>query len=139
MIRAGDFDVARKSLVMQTLDQEANMLALFGDGAATTNPLELKPPAQTISPSPTPSPGSLEEQKAGAERASSIFTEAQALRELPGVPLYFASSHALVKPYVRGFETNLLDAPSLKRVSIDTAWVHPTPKQTITIARTRLP
>jgi hypothetical protein len=41
------------------------------------------------------------------------------------MPIYFASSYALVKPYVTGFETNLLDAPSLKHVRIDTAWQQP--------------
>lgn len=132
MIRAGDFDVARKSLVMQTLDDETNILTLFGEGAVNSDPhanqskgatAQQPPPSKDIS-SQTESP--LEE---------GILNEAKALRELPGIPIYFASSQALVKPYVRGFETNLLDAPSLKRVSINTAWTHPTPKQTITVAR----
>jgi hypothetical protein len=43
------------------------------------------------------------------------------------MPIYFASSYALVKPYVRGFEANLLDAPSLKHVRIDTSWQQPVP------------
>src|SRR5215207_9194778 len=34
MLRAGDYDVARRSLVMQTTDEETNMLQLFGDPAA---------------------------------------------------------------------------------------------------------
>ena len=54
-----------------------------------------------------------------------ILSEAQALRELPAMPIYFASSYALVKPYVVGFEANLLDAPSLKHVRIDTSWQQP--------------
>ena len=49
----------------------------------------------------------------------------QALKELPAIPIYFASSYALVKPYVVGFDTNLLDAPSLKHVRIDTSWQQP--------------
>jgi hypothetical protein len=44
---------------------------------------------------------------------------------LKAIPLYFASSYALVKPYVTGFDTNVLDAPSLKRVQINTEWRHP--------------
>jgi len=36
--------------------------------------------------------------------------------------LYFPTSYSLVKPYVRGFEMNGLDAPSLRDVSIDNTW-----------------
>jgi hypothetical protein len=42
--------------------------------------------------------------------------------ELPAIPLYFPTSYSLVKPYVLGFETNTLDAPSLKEVRIDNNW-----------------
>jgi hypothetical protein len=51
-----------------------------------------------------------------------IESEDQALRELKAVPIYFASSYSLVKPYVSGFHTNVLDSPSLKSIRIDTAW-----------------
>ncbi len=54
--------------------------------------------------------------------ASIVLSEAQALRELPAIPIYFATSNILVKPYVEGFQTNLLDAPILKYVRIDTGW-----------------
>jgi hypothetical protein len=54
-----------------------------------------------------------------------IETESQALNDLSAVPIYFASSYALVKPYVSGFDSNVLDAPSLKTVRINTAWKHP--------------
>jgi len=50
------------------------------------------------------------------------LTEEQALEELPAIPLYFPTSYSLVKPYVQGFETNVLDAPSLKSVKIDNNW-----------------
>ena len=51
-----------------------------------------------------------------------ILTEAQASDEIPAIPLYFPSSYALVKPYVRGFELNSLDAPALKDVEIQFDW-----------------
>ena len=54
-----------------------------------------------------------------------IESEEQALRQLKAVPIYFASSYALVKPYVIGFNSNVLDAPSLKTVRIDTSWSEP--------------
>ena len=49
-------------------------------------------------------------------------TEAQALKDLRAVPIYFASSYSLVKPYVTGFDTNVFDAPSLKKTRLDTSW-----------------
>jgi hypothetical protein len=41
------------------------------------------------------------------------------------MPIYFASSYSLVKPYVSGFDANVLDAPSLKTVRINTDWKQP--------------
>jgi hypothetical protein len=49
-----------------------------------------------------------------------VESEAQALKDLKAVPIYFASSYSLVKPYVSGFDSNVLDAPSLKKTRIDT-------------------
>ena len=49
-------------------------------------------------------------------------SEAQALQDLKAIPIYFASSYAVVKPYVSGFDANVLDAPSLKKTRMDTSW-----------------
>lgn len=49
-------------------------------------------------------------------------SEAEALQDLKAMPIYFASSYAVVKPYVSGFDSNVLDAPSLKKTRIDTTW-----------------
>ena len=51
-----------------------------------------------------------------------ILTNDDALYELRAIPLYFPTSYHLVKPYVKGFDGNALDAPSLKAVEIDPAW-----------------
>ncbi len=59
-----------------------------------------------------------------------ILTEAEALEKLPAIPLYFPISFSLVKPYIKGFETNALDAPSLQKVEIDNNW-QPTDKKII--------
>ncbi|HEV2762318.1 MAG TPA: ABC transporter substrate-binding protein, partial [Pyrinomonadaceae bacterium] len=114
----GDYDVARRSMVMQTTDEASNMLSLFdraplrpdapeatGEASATTTPV---PDAAAAESSPNAG--------RGENLPAPLLTEEQALRELPAFPVYFASSYALVKPYVRGFDANLLDAPSLKRV-----------------------
>ena len=116
-IGAGDYDVVRRGLVMQTTDELTNLRMLFEQDARLSTVLSSNP-AQTDSS--TPPEGSA---------ASSIATpasEAEALNELKAVPLYFASSYALVKPYVNGFDTNVFDAPLLKRVHINTEWRPPT-------------
>ncbi len=51
-----------------------------------------------------------------------ITSEAQAISELQAIPLYFPKSYSLVKPYIEGFDTNILDAPSLKNVKINSDW-----------------
>jgi hypothetical protein len=51
-----------------------------------------------------------------------IMTEDEAIIEVPAIPLYFPTSFALVKPYVKGFEMSNLDAPLLKNVVIDNNW-----------------
>lgn len=51
-----------------------------------------------------------------------ILTEEEAIWEVQAIPLYFPMSYSLVKPYVKGFELNNLDAPLLKNVEIDNNW-----------------
>ena len=143
-LRVGNFDIARRSIVMQTTDEESNLLAMF--------PPEPSKPAtvdrQTAGGAPAGAASIPEkageaggaarkdvESGAVAQLPPPILTEAQALKELPGFPVYFASSYALVKPYVRGFETNLLDAPSLKHVRIDSSWKPPEKSEQIRIVQ----
>ncbi len=127
-LRAGDYDVARRSIVMQTTDEETNMLAMFAPPAPAEG---LSANAAQASPQPAPASTTGAEPVRGAQAersahaAQAITTEREALRRLPALPVYFASSYALVKPYVSGFDTNLLDAPSLQRVRIDTNWQPP--------------
>ncbi|MBV9926913.1 MAG: peptide ABC transporter substrate-binding protein [Acidobacteria bacterium] len=133
MLRAGDYDVARRSLVMQTTDEETNMRQLFGEAADVEPPApaEAAPTNGATAPA-TPAAaaaGQGEAARAQARPTPAALTEAQALRELPAVPLHFASSYALVKPYVDGFESNLLDAPSLKHVRINRDWQPPAAEQ----------
>jgi oligopeptide transport system substrate-binding protein len=137
-LRAGDYDVARRSMVMQTIDEETNMLAMFDadklSGATTPDASGGESAEAQSAPSPraenrgeTPVGG---EELSGdgaspSSEAQPILSEQQALRELPAIPIYFASSYALVKPYVAGFDANLLDAPSLQHVRIETNWQPP--------------
>jgi oligopeptide transport system substrate-binding protein len=131
-MRAGDYDVARRSMVMQTTDEETNMLALFADETQAEGAFVAPGATPQAAPSVTPAEtvgGKDSESAAGTSRQAAVVSEAQALRELPAIPLHFASSYALVKPYVEGFESNLLDAPSLKNVRINTEWRPPSQPQ----------
>lgn len=116
-IRAGDYDVVRRGLVMQTTDELTNIRMLFPEGPQPGQPAE--------SGSQPTSSDSREGKQNNLTVSPSIETEAQALRDLSSMPIYFASSYSLVKPYVSGFDANVLDAPSLKSVRINTDWKQP--------------
>lgn len=130
-IRSGDYDLARRGMVMQTTDELTNIAMLFPPEAKTA---AAQPGARSEA---TPAASGGRESTSGTptnrepapERKPPVDSEAEALRQLSGIPIYFASSSALVKPYVSGFDTNVLDAPSLKRVRIDPAWREPKTSQ----------
>ncbi|HKO60573.1 MAG TPA: peptide ABC transporter substrate-binding protein, partial [Pyrinomonadaceae bacterium] len=111
-ITEGDFDVVRRGLVMQTTDELTNIRSLFQEVVAP------RPEAAAPEANADESNHSATVKPA----AQPVETEAQALKDLAAMPIYFASSYALVKPYVTGFDSNVLDAPSLKTVRINTAW-----------------
>ncbi|MDT5123352.1 MAG: oligopeptide transport system substrate-binding protein [Acidobacteriota bacterium] len=127
MFRAGDYDVVRRSYVMQTTDEADSLREM----------LEPEMPPATVAQPTTEQATAIEKngkEKTGEVKKeiekqvvapSPVISEAQAIKDLPAMPIYFASSYALVKPYVTGFETNLLDAPSLKHVRLDTSWQPP--------------
>jgi ABC-type oligopeptide transport system substrate-binding subunit len=112
-INAGDYDLARRGVVMQTTSELTNIAMLFG---RDTRPAPATPPAaEGPANAATPEP----------QHPAPIESEAQALKELKAIPIYFASSYSLVKPYVSGFDLNVLDVPSLKRTRLDTNWSEP--------------
>lgn len=124
-IRAGDFDVARRGIVMQTTDELTNIRTLFGDSYLT--PATGNEPEHSIRHDAETADKSKPANATGRASSSlqAIDTEAEALSDLSAMPVYFASSYALVKPYVSGFDANILDAPSLKKVRIDGNWKPP--------------
>jgi oligopeptide transport system substrate-binding protein len=110
--KAGDCDVMRRGIVLQTTDELTNMRMLFErDSHLTTARAVAAPEGVVHTATPEPAPP-----------APFIDSETQALKELKAVPIYFASSYSLVKPYVSGFDLNVLDAPSLKRTRVDPNW-----------------
>ena len=125
-IRDGDYDLVRRGIVMQTTDEATNLSLLFAP--------ETKLPAQQSSPSKTETGTLTNSEKplvgtanreALQERKPPVESEVEALRQVSAIPIYFACSSALVKPYVSGFDSNVLDAPSLKKIRIDTGWRAP--------------
>jgi oligopeptide transport system substrate-binding protein len=116
-IRAGDYDVVRRGMVMQTMDELTNIRALFHGSVPSAQPLPEAVMPEAAKPANTKSMAS--------ENLPAIETESEALNDLSSMPIYFASSYALVKPYVNGFSSNVLDAPSLKTVHMDSSWRKP--------------
>jgi ABC-type oligopeptide transport system substrate-binding subunit len=112
-IKANDYDIVRRGLVMQTTNELVNLRMLFErDTRATPSPSPVPEGSPRVEPSPLP-------------EKLMVETEAQALKDLKAMPIYFASSYSLVKPYVSGFDVNVLDAPSLKKTRLVTNWKQP--------------
>lgn len=153
-LASGDFTIARRSIVMQTPDEQRILEAMFDNTQRESLPNEdvtLDLSATTSNPANTDSSpadvniaGNIQSAAAPPAPSSNtnptqlrapptVVSHEQAMRELPGIPLYFASSFALVKPYVFDFEQNLLDAPSLKSVSINQDWTPSSESQRITV------
>lgn len=109
-VRSGDYDLVRRGVVMQTTDELTNIRIMFRHEDLVAS--------SAVTQAPTGG------DRVGVRHAGLPFieSEAQALSELRALPIYFATSSSLVKPYVQGFDTNVLDAPSLKHVRIQTNW-----------------
>jgi hypothetical protein len=107
---------------MQSADEATSIRMLFASEEKVVSPPQSGLPAGTSEPN---AKGIGTTQPPANAPPAVIETEAEALRQVTAIPIYFASSFALVKPYVTGFESNMLDAPSLKNVRIDTAWQEP--------------
>lgn len=132
-LRTGDYDVVRRGFVMQTMDEETNMRLMFdasGETSATeaaAGATEKTEPSANLNANQ--SAPKVDEKRLPEKSLPfvppPVLSEEQALRELPAIPIYFASSYQLIKPYVQGFDANLLDAPQLKRVRMDTGWQQP--------------
>ncbi len=138
--KSGEFDLVRRGVVFPTIDETANMLAIFEPEKKIINRPEDKttvlnaPLIENSDKTQTQIPDSVmpETEKPISENISReafeagsgglFLTEAEAVSELPAIPLYFPTSYSLVKPYIQGFEINTLDAPSLKDVRIDNNW-----------------
>lgn len=120
---SGGFDLIRRGVVLAANDELVNLFSIFGsvdkplEKRGQENPTVPPPTAQSEETGdvPSPDPGAI-------DTTVSTLTEEDAIFELRAIPLYFPTSYSLVKPYVLGFETNGLDAASLKDVRINNEW-----------------
>lgn len=141
--QTGEYDLLRRGIVLPTSDETANMIAIFAPQKKIVGSEEKteKPTAQTSEKEVQENSAITETQDLLGEKIKEnsekkkrtgefleqtdgelILTEEEAIVEFPGIPLYFPTSYSLVKPYVKGFDINTLDAPSLKNVKIDNNW-----------------
>ena len=141
-----EFALLRRGVVFPTANETINMLALFESRAqpslsavpsdsssslpnTAAAPTNGNPDADASVSSTQSSAAEGETPTTGgnlisppAEEDETILTEERALHEISAIPLYFPTSYSLVKPYIQNFDTNILDAPSLKDVRIDNNW-----------------
>lgn len=134
----GDYDLIRRGVVLPTNDAAVNMLAIFAPQKKIVEPVEdsgesAPQPKNESEASPENADSEVSavvqpiEKKTAVEifeneNGALILSETEAIAELSAIPLYFPTSYSLVKPYILGFETNVLDAPLLREVRIDNAW-----------------
>jgi oligopeptide transport system substrate-binding protein len=137
----GEFDLIRRGVVLPTTNESVNMPAIFppktqsgkveeivevsNSNTANSNVSVANTADSNTNSNVNANSGISEDTQVEVERtveSKPILSEAQAIAEIPSIPLYYPKSYSLVKPYVQGFETNFLDAPSLKTVKIDENW-----------------
>ncbi len=126
IVKAGDFHILRRGEVLPVADELANMLAIFPPKVPVQNETEEwltgeNPENVNAAPEILTNENRTAETVV-TEETKAILTEEQAISEIPAIPLYFPMTYSLVKPYIQGFEMNMLDAPSLKNVRIDNNW-----------------
>ena len=118
---AHEYDIVRRGVVLPTTDEMVSLSAIFGQPKnreqGGTQLKETPHDPEKSGPSET-----VVEEMPPANDGVSLFTEEDALFELRAIPLYFPRSYSLVKPYVRGFDTNALGAVYLPGVSIESDW-----------------
>jgi len=128
---AGEYDLIRRGVVLPSADELVGLESVFGSAEKIEVPLvrpaesEIPLSGEDIQTRRGPSETDeaiVETDVAVKPSGPSIMTEADVIFELNAIPLYFPTSYSLVKPYVRGFDSNAFDAPLLQNVSIDTSW-----------------
>lgn len=128
----GDYDLVRRGIVFPTADEKAGLSAIFARPAVSAvRPSQTPQTSGTVSNTNSTVLGNSNSNISvlPPEIEEPGITEEIALYEMQAIPLYFPTSYSLVKPYVIGFEGNVLDAPLLQKVRIDNSWQPKTVKR----------
>ena len=142
---SGEFDLLRRGAVLPTTDEAVNMSAIFAPEKQSSVENKIVEKNENVpatgNSNSNSSVSTPEQPKANTETNAmsepnaetsvedkTIMTEEKAVEDIPAIPLYFSTSYSLVKPYIKGFDINVLDAPLLKNVRIDNNWQPKTPK-----------
>lgn len=123
-VASSDFDLIRRGVVLPTADEFVSLSLLFPRGGA--EPITAASP-QMAEPTPFAANAATDGQTRTepdneAKRENEIQTEDTRLFDLTAIPLYFPNSYSLVKPYVRNFDINPLEAPLISTINIDEGW-----------------
>ncbi|MBV9215555.1 MAG: peptide ABC transporter substrate-binding protein [Acidobacteria bacterium] len=124
---SGEYDLIRRGVVLPSLDEMVGLNSIIGNVVKA----EPKPTADPIAPPlETPleqrlkrgGPADSENAAPSTPPVPAVMTEDDALYDFSAIPLYFPTSYSLVKPYIRGFESNSIDAVNIDQVVIDNNW-----------------
>ncbi len=130
----GEYDLVRRGIVLPTMDEAAGMAAIFGTEKKSehltvdppkTNAMREQEAAKILELDPeekNTSDSAAKEYSGLVVVKNEIITEGDAIFELNAIPLYFPMAYSLVKPYVKGFTVNGLDATTLEDIIIDSSW-----------------
>lgn len=119
---SGDFDLVRRGIVFPSSDASANLMLVFGRPPVDSTRSDSTAASRGDEPAPNNNSNSNANVGRNDDSGDNEFSEELSLHELRAIPLYFPASYSLVRPYVKGFETNSLDAHILTSVSIDENW-----------------
>ncbi len=110
--RDGKFEIARFAAAGTVPDTESDFLPLLRCGAPDNRGRYCNREVERLLDAARP----LRDRR--ARNATLRAAEAIALADAPVIPLYVYTQKHLIKPYVHGYATNLIDQPALWRVAV---------------------
>ncbi|MGH9946522.1 MAG: peptide ABC transporter substrate-binding protein [Pyrinomonadaceae bacterium] len=118
-----DYDVLRRNVVFQVADELAGISAIHQpETSFESNKNDRTEGAKSQTPVPARPDNSTAQPTQSSLQDLPILSEETAIHEMHAIPLYFPMSFSLVKPYVSGFEMNMIGAQSFLQIAIDSDW-----------------
>lgn len=129
----GGFDIIRRGVVLPTTDEVVSLTAIFSSLEKKQHASPTDSESKNVDSSESGQQTADQKTDIAAETETDkdkvtqpiLMTREDALYDLLAIPLYLPESYALVKPYVYGFDTNALDAPTIKFIGINNNWQPP--------------